>query len=307
MKKLISIYILFLIATVSYSQDQPSNNVESDTSYFSLGNKKVKIIERNDSTYVKVWKEGEDEDEIHVPDSIKELDDMESYSFHDDEDWEWEFFDDGNQRFRGHWAGFEFGMNNYVDKNFVMTRTSENEFMDLNTNRSWNFNLNFAQFSIPIHPKYAGFVTGLGIEWSNYHFTNHHTIIKNNDIQQIEPYELDGDYSLNRFQTTYLTFPLLFELQFFNGSRWERMYLSGGIIGGLKLGAHTKVVYSSDGSKHKYKDRGDYYLQTFRYAFTGRVGYKLLKVYMNYYPVSLFLDERGPELYPVAMGFCITF
>jgi hypothetical protein len=85
------------------------------------------------------------------------------------------------------------------------------------------------------------------------------------------------------------------------------MYIAGGVIGGVKLGAHTKYVYSDNGNKRKHKHRSDYYLRPFRYAFTGRVGFKLLKVYMNYYPVTLFLDERGPELYPVAMGFCITF
>ena len=85
------------------------------------------------------------------------------------------------------------------------------------------------------------------------------------------------------------------------------MYVAAGVIGGVKLGAHTKYKYSENGSKYKQKDRGDYYLRPFRYAVTGRIGYKLIKLYMNYYPVSLFLDDRGPELYPVAMGFCLTF
>lgn len=276
----------------------------TDTSFYMVGKKRVEIVERNDSTYVKVWEEGED---MEFPDTLDELDDFEGFDSSEDS-WDWDVFSsNGKQHFRGHWAGIEFGMNNYVDKDFSISRTAENEFMDISTNRSWNINFNFAQYSIPIHPKYAGFVTGMGLEWSNYHFSNLNTIQKNSSTQQIEPFDLNVDLIMNRFQTTYLTVPLLFEVQFFSGTRWQRMYISGGVIGGVKLGAHTKITYSDNGNKKKSKDKSDYYLRPFRYAFTGRIGYKMLKVYMNYYPVSLFLDDKGPELYPVAMGFCVTF
>ncbi len=269
-----------------------SNQQTADTSYFTVGKKNVEIIEINDSTYVKIWEEGEEKEDLD--------DDEEGFDF------DKKLFEKSS-RFRGHWAGFEFGMNNYVDDNFSLNRSPESEFMDISTNNSWNFNLNFIQYSLPIHTSYFGAVTGMGIEWSNYHFSNSNTIVKNTQTQQIEEKTLTQDLIKNRFQTTYLTVPLLFEVQFFDGARKDRMYVSAGLIGGLKLGANTKVTYTENGNKRKENLRGDYYLRPFRYAFTGRLGYKLLKVYMNYYPVSLFLDERGPELYPVAMGFCLTF
>lgn len=264
----------------------------ADTSYFTVGKKNVEIIEINDSTYVKIWEEGEEEEDTENEE--------------DGFDFDSKLFEKSS-RFRGHWAGFEFGMNNYVDANFSLNRSPETEFMDISTNNSWNFNLNFIQYSLPIHSSYFGAVTGMGIEWSNYHFSHSNSITKNTQTQQIEEKILTQDLIKNRFQTTYLTVPLLFEVQFFDGPRKDRMYVSAGVIGGLKLGANTKYTYTENGNKRKENLRGDYYLRPFRYAFTGRIGYKLLKVYMNYYPTSLFLDERGPELYPVAMGFCITF
>ncbi len=277
---------------------QDSTQEEADTNYFDIGKKRVEIIERNDSTYVKVW---EEDDESGKDGEVEDED--------DESDFDWDFdFGEESSRFRGHWTGFEFGMNNYVDENFSLNRNSENEFMDISTNRSWNFNLNFAQFSIPLaSSKYTGFVVGLGLEWSNYHFSGSSTIIKNTDSRQIETYDYNTDLKLNRFQTTYLTVPLLYEVQFFKGSRSDRMYLSAGVIGGIKLGAHTKVKYSDAGYKKTHKDKDDFYLRQFRYGFTGRLGYKLVKIYVNYYPVSLFLEDRGPELYPFAMGFCVAF
>ncbi len=268
---------------------------DADTNYFDIGKKRVQIIERNDSTYVKVWEDDGDKEE-------------DKGDGDDGSGFDWDFSIAGeNSRFRGHWTGFEFGMNNYVDKNFSMNRNSDNEFMDISTNSSWNFNFNFAQFSIPLASKYTGFVVGLGLEWSNYHFSGSSTIVKNIDTRQIESYDYNTDLKLNRFQTTYITFPLLYEVQFFKGPRSDRMYLSAGVIGGLKLGAHTKVKYTELGEKVSNKERDDFYLRQFRYGFTGRLGYKLVKIYVNYYPVSLFLDDRGPELYPFAMGFCIAF
>lgn len=289
------------------AQETPAdeNNTASDTTFFKVGKKQVEIIERNDSTFVKVT--GDDETEVVFENS----DETEDEDSDDDDDWEWSWSDEDDNttvdEFRGHWAGFEFGMNNYVDNRFAVTRTAENDFMDVNTSRSWNLNLNFTQYSLDFNSRYVGLVTGLGLEWSNYHFENHTTITKNPITGVIEPKDIDADLTLNRFQTTYLTLPLLLELQFFSAPRSERMYISAGVIGAVKLGAHTKVNTVENGSKTKDKTRSDFNLRPIRYGVTGRVGFKLLKIYCNYYPVSLFLPNKGPELYPIAMGFSLAF
>jgi hypothetical protein len=214
MKKLITLLIVIAAGTNLFAQDNTTNTDsketdetmvienETDTSYYEVGKKKVEIIERNDSTFVKVWDEDVDIDE----DAFEKMLDEDGFEF--------EFENENPKKFRGHWAGFEFGLNNYVDKDGSLNRTPENEFMDISTNRSWNFNLNFAQFSFPVGTDYAGFVTGLGLEWSNYHFSSTNTIIKNTETQQIESVNLNRDLIMNRFQTTYLTVPLLFEVQF---------------------------------------------------------------------------------------------
>lgn len=208
-----------------------------------------------------------------------------------------------NKRFKGHWSGFEMGLNNYLTDDFK--QIPDETYMEIHTGKSWNFNLNFAQFSIPVVRDKVGIVSGLGLEWSNYHFANQNTIVKDPETNVIVEKDL-SEFALkkNRLQTTYLTAPLLLEAQLgSSSSRDKRVAISGGIIAGLKLGSHTKFK-TSDG---KVKNKDDFYLQSFRYGYTGRIHYGSVGLYFNYYQNPLFIKGKGPELYPYAAGLVLSF
>jgi hypothetical protein len=282
------------ISRDSFPTEEQYKEVEKkgDTTFITLGNKKIKIIEENGETQVKIQnKEG-------VEDDYAENDDNDSAS---DEPFEEE---KGDKEFKGHWAGFEFGLNNYVNKDFSLSRSPENEFMDVNTGKSWNFNLNFAQYSAGFGTDHLGIVTGMGFEWSNYQ-------LNDSSIQKLDgkvaAKAIPESTTKNRLQTMYLTIPLLIEVQFPGKDRDDRVYLSAGVIGGIKLFSHTKIKYVEDGLDRKVKIKSDYYLSPLRYGFTVRAGYKALKLYANYYPTPLFMADRGPELYPIAAGFVVSF
>jgi hypothetical protein len=265
-----------------------------DTTFITLGNKKIKIIESNGETEVK----------------IVNKDDVEVETDQDFEDDEMDHAVDELQKerrgknFKGHWAGFEFGLNNYVDKDLSLNRNAENEFMDVNTSKSWNFNLNFAQYSAGFGTDHIGLVTGMGLEWNNYHLSD-------SSIQKLDgaivAKAIPESTTKNRLQTTYLTIPLLLELQFPGKDRDDRVFFSAGVIGGVKLFSNTKIKYVENGTPRKEKLKGDYYLSPLRYGFTARAGYKAIKLYVNYYPTPLFMADRGPELYPVAGGLIVSF
>ncbi len=259
-----------------------------DTTYITLGKKRIRIIEEDDETSLKIEKLDRDE----------EYDD-DFYGEHNEwtkPDW---------QDFKGHWAGFEFGLNNYVNANGSFVRDETNRFMHIHTGKSWNFNLNFAQYSLGFGSNRVGMITGMGLEWNNYHFRYDNSIEKADG--EIVPRPIPETTFKNRLQTTYLTVPLLIEYQFPGKSRKDRFYLSGGVIGGFRLFSNTRIHYTMDGSKKKTKEKGDYYLSTARYGFTLRAGYKWAKFFANYYMTPLFLSGRGPELYPVAAGMVISF
>jgi hypothetical protein len=275
------------------SEEQYKEVVKSgDTTFITLGNKKIKIIEQNGETEVKII----NKDEVGDEQEDYEGDDYDSEE-NKEEEKSW-------KDFKGHWAGFEFGLNNYVDKDFSLNRTPENEFMDVNTGKSWNFNLNFAQYSAGFGTDHFGLVTGMGLAWNNYH-------LNDSSIQKLDrtiaARGIPESTTKNRLQSTYLTIPLLLEIQFPGEDRNDRVYLSAGVIGGIKLFSNTKVKYVEDGINRKEKIKSDYYLVPLRYGFTARAGYKALKLYVNYYPTPLFMAGRGPELYPVAGGLVISF
>lgn len=269
----------------------PQKNIaveeNGDTTYIKLGKRDITIVDEGDDTTIKVYDddvEKETKSVVFVPE---------------------------RSDFKGHWAGLELGVNDFLDSDYSMNRTAENEFMNMRTSRSWNINLNFLQYSLGLIKDRVGLVTGMGIEFSNYHFTNNNSIVVDEQSGQIAPndyYDVQNiEPDKNKFMTTYLTVPLLVEAQVLNGSRSDRIHISAGVIGGLKIGSSTKVVYREDGSKLKDKERDDYNLNALRYGLTARIGYEFLNLYANYYPTPLFEDGKGPELYPFALGIVLAF
>lgn len=274
-----------------------STDTKKDTVRLKIGKKGIAIIDDGTETIVKVTEIDDDKnpdkksfEEIKVDKEAKNQEEKAS-----------------PPRMKGHWAGFAFGLNNFVDKNFSMSRTDENRFMDLNTGKSWNYNLNLFEQSFGLYSDKIGLVTGLGFSFNNYHFDGNNSITKDSVENTVSlDYGARGIHlEKTKLATTYLNLPILLEFQF-PGPPKKRLYFSVGIVGGLKVGSHTKVIYKLDG-KQKDKIRDDFNLSPLRYAYTARVGYRNLQVYGNYYATPLFEKNRGPKLFPIDVGLCLSF
>jgi len=209
------------------------------------------------------------------------------------------------RRFTPHWAAFEIGMNNFLTPDYSMSLPPELSYMDLNTGKSFNVNINFAQLGIGL-TRYFGIVTGLGLEFNDYKFEGNNNITKNDDGEIIPSYPPDNiSYEKSKLSTTYLTMPLMLEAQM--PVRYGRtINIAAGVIGGVKLGSHSKVVYY-DGGKQKIKEKDDFSLSVLRYGPTVRLGYESFQVYASYYMNGLFIEDKGPELYPFQLGVSIAF
>jgi hypothetical protein len=265
---------------VSINMDEVVKEDKRDTTKIKLGDKNINIIEDEKGTSVEI------RDTEKKKDEDKEV--MKK------------------KKFKGHWTGFEIGVNNFFDSDFSMSRPAQYNWMDLNTGRSWNVNLNFQQMSFGLIGNHFGLVTGLGFELNNYHFDG------GNSIQEVDGVIQESDLSTlslikSKLTTTFLNVPLLLELQIGPEKRSKRIHLSGGVIGGLKLGSHTKYVYRDEGRKEKVKNRDDYNISPLRYGLTFRAGYKNAEVYGIYYPTPFFEKNKGPELYPFNVGLALGF
>lgn len=213
------------------------------------------------------------------------------------DDKEYESWTGRPTRFKGHWAALEMGVNSFANVDYKGYTTPN--FMDLNQNKSYEVGVNFIRYSIGLQKdkKNIGLVTGLGLTFNDYRFSNGYTIENENGM--VKPVVLDkAGLSKSKLSTSYLTVPLMLEFQIPVSGNNKRFYFSGGMIGGLKVGSHTKVKKDGD----KSKNRDDFNINPFRYGATARIGYKGINIFGTYYFSPFFKDGRGPEMFPFTIG-----
>jgi len=212
------------------------------------------------------------------------------------DDQEFESWTGRPAKFKGHWAAVEMGVNSFANVNY---KTFTPNFMDLNQNKSFEVGINFLRYSIGLQKdkRNIGLVTGLGLTYNDYRFSNAYTIQNDNGLVKPVALEKSG-LSKSKLSTSYLTVPLMLEFQIPVNGHDKRLYFSGGLIGGLKVGSHTKVKINGD----KSKSRDDFNINPFRYGTTARLGYKGINLFGTYYFSSFFKDNRGPEMFPFTIG-----
>jgi hypothetical protein len=152
-----------------------------------------------------------------------------------------------------------------------------------------------------------GLTTGLGFEFNSYDFdSDTNNITKQNGyiVPKVKPKNA-GEYSKNKLKDTYLTIPLLYEIQFPLGNTKHPLYFSFGVIGGLKLGSTTKEYYQLNGDDKKDIVHGDFYMSPIRYGYQARMGFRRIHLVATYYASPLFQSGKGPEVHPFDIGLML--
>ena len=238
-----------------------------DTTHIRIGRRTFKVIDGSSGTFVKMDKEPKDRN--------------------------W------TGSFNGHWAGIEVGMNMFHQTDYAMYNKAYGEFFELVPGKSLTWNLNFAEWAFKNEANNFALVTGLGFSFSDFTFDRSITIAKQNGDGMIVPVPLEADgLKKSKLSVTYLTAPLILEVKTPLRMGGSRLYIAGGVIGGLNIGAHTKYKYQKD----KEKTRSNYNLNAFKYELTGRLGFGDFCLFANYSLSPLFKEGRGPELYPLMIG-----
>lgn len=201
--------------------------------------------------------------------------------------------------FDGHWAGFHMGVNGLMDKNQSLDMPAGYEKLDLTYEKSINVQLNFYEQSFNLIRNKVGLVTGLGFMWDNYRFDDDVILNGSTDTLSFETPAVDRNYKKSKLVATYLTLPLMLEFQTNPDNDINSFHIAAGVVGGWRIGTHTKTVYNGD---NKNKEREDFYLNPFRGDAMVTVGWGKLNLYASYSLIPLFKDEKGPELYPFNIG-----
>ncbi len=213
-------------------------------------------------------------------------------------------------RFRGNWAGLEFGVNGYLSPGFSLDIPTEYSFLELNYAKSVSFSLNFFQQSINLIHNHFGIVTGMGVQWYNYKFYNKNTVLVPDSGKIYGYYDQTAgrSYVKSKLTSSYLVVPLILEYQTNRKHGGNSFHISAGVVGGVRLASHSKQVFNFNGDdKNKPKIHDEFYLQPFKADLTFRIGWGPINLFANYALTEMFRKNRGPELYPFNVGFVLPF
>ncbi len=212
-------------------------------------------------------------------------------------------------RFKGNWAGVELGVNGYLTPSGSIDMPAGYEFMELKYEKSTNFNINFFQQSFGIFGNKFGFVTGLGIRWNNWRFANNIVLAADSSSFYGEHYPgTDRSYEKSKLTAWYLMMPIMFEFQTNRYHNSSSFHIAAGVIGGVRMGSHSKQVYTMNGSgDHKPKVYDDFHLQPFILDATVRIGWGPLNLFATYGITEMFRNNRGPALHPFTVGLILPF
>lgn len=203
------------------------------------------------------------------------------------------------------WAGFEMGINSFMDNGGTLTLSSGKENFDLRTEKSVSVALNLLQYDIQLGKSNIWLLTGLGIIWNNYRFDNKIILDGGSFTKAIVDTSTNISYLKSKLTTSYLTAPVMFQVYTSKNIK-KAFHFGGGAMLGLKIGSHSKRKIEVDNEIVKIKDHDDFNLNPFRLGFRVVVGYGKLNLFADYYASTLFKTNKGPVLFPVNAGITLV-
>ena len=228
-------------------------------------------------------------------------------------------------KFNGHWAGVDLGFNGLLTPGFGLNMPYN--YLDLRMEKSMVVNLNFYEQNIPLNKNRTfGIVSGMGLTWNNYRFEDN--VMLRNENKTINGYYIDGvGMKKSKLVSSYLTFPLFFELQTNASKRKEKAHLAVGLVGGWRFASHTKLYFLEANKPYKLndeagnvvdelvspgasrrnivKDYNSFQQNPFKLDAGIRAGWGIVNLFANYSLTPFFIRDRGPELYPFAVGITL--
>ena len=161
-------------------------------------------------------------------------------------------------------------------------------------------------YDFPIMKSNFSFAAGVGISSSNVFFKDQEIVLTDTTSYIRFRPETEA-YKKYKMSIAYLEAP--FELRFFSNkeNRNKGFKIGVGLKVGTLLSAHTKGKRTFNNKPIIEKVSTKRYLETWRYAVTGRIGYGNFSVFGSYNLNGLFKVNSGPEnVRPVSIGICLS-
>ncbi len=153
----------------------------------------------------------------------------------------------------------------------------------------------------PISNKLS-FYPGIGLGLEKHGFQSAATFIDSADYIDALPF---FGITKNKLAITYFDIPIEFRFHPNGTEDGEGFFIGIGAMGGVRMNAHTKWVYEVDGDKKRQKVSGNFNLETFRYGFQVRLGFRGIHLYYKSYQSTLFnspIQEADPQVRTIGIN-----
>lgn len=189
-----------------------------------------------------------------------------------------------------HWTGIGMGFMNYSSDDIP--------YGSLKMSTSHNFTLNLIDYHKQIANNWL-IVSGIGTEWSRYHFDENAALTKKDGITTFVPAPDGVDYRSTKLLSYYITVPLLLEYQTSN------FHISGGPVALFKYYSKSQIKYFENGRKIVQNMGRDLNMRTIDLRLRLQIGFDDVAIFGYYAPFSMFDKNRGPELKTYTIGLMI--
>jgi hypothetical protein len=256
-----------------------SNNLSaSDTTRIKFGNKKIIILDNDDQS-----RDIEIGDDIMIDGEIKNA------------------LKPKKPEMPSIWAGFELGVNGYLNTDNTLNMDSVNSAWELNYGKSIAVNFNLWEKSARIIRENVTVTTGIGAEINNYRFDKNVKLISDS-VPVFAAIEASKDYDKTKLVTGFLNVPLYLTFATNEFSNGKRIHVSPGITGGWRFTSYNKRVINENGDRNKSRNRDDFNLNPFRVNASLRIGYGSFVLFANYSLTDMFTKNEGPSITPFSLG-----
>jgi hypothetical protein len=147
--------------------------------------------------------------------------------------------------------------------------------------------------------------------WYNFKYQDRATRITKTDDNVVFSRDLTGDdYQKSKTTVPYLNISLTPMVHFGkknSGVNHRDFRIGAGVYAGYRLGGSVKYIYDVDNIEMKYRQKGDYFLNTYRYGVKAIFGYSDVNFFASYDLSTLYATNKGPELNPICFGLNWTF
>lgn len=190
-----------------------------------------------------------------------------------------------------HWTGIGMGFMNYADANIPNGK--------LKMSTSHNFTLNLIDYHKQIANSNWLLVSGVGMEFSRYHFDTNAALTKVEGTTSFVPAPSGVNYKSNKLLSYYITLPMLLEYQV------SGFHVSGGPVAFFKYYSKSEVEYNENDREVKRSMGRDLNMRPVDLKLRLQVGIDDVAIYGYYSPLSMFNKGEGPELKTYTIGVMI--